>query len=99
MKRRDEKMMSSDENLTLIKGSRYRIESMQTKDKPLISHGVFKGYATIGPEDAICMQLDDSHKEMAGRIRFIPCHMIISVDVIHIVEEEKKPEKPYTMYG
>lgn len=92
-------MSPEEEGITLTKGSRYRIESMETREKPLITNGIFKGYATIGPDDAVVMQLDESHTEMAGRIRLIPCHMIIAIDVIHIVEEEKKPEKPHTMYG
>ncbi len=92
-------MSPVDEGITLTKGSRYRIESMETREKPLVTHGEFKGYATIGPDDAVCMQLDESHKELAGRIRLIPCHMIIAIDVIEAVEEEKKPEKPQTMYG
>jgi hypothetical protein len=92
-------MSPGEESVSLTKGSRYRIESMETREKPLLTHGVFKGYATIGPDDAIVMELDESHKDMAGRIRLIPCHMIIAIDVIQAVEEEKKPEKPQTMYG
>jgi len=92
-------MSPGEESVSLTKGSRYRIESMETREKPLLTHGVFKGYATIGPDDAIVMELDESHKDMAGRIRLIPCHMIIAIDVIQAVEEEKKAEKPQTMYG
>jgi hypothetical protein len=92
-------MSPGEESVSLTKGSRYRIESMETREKPLLTHGVFKGYATIGPDDAIVMELDESHKDMAGRIRLIPCHMIIAIDVVQAVEEEKKPEKPQTMYG
>ena len=85
--------------MSLTKGSRYRIESMETREKPLLTHGIFRGYGTIGPDDAIVMELDESHKDMVGRIRLIPCHMVIAIDVIQAVEEEKKPEKPQTMYG
>jgi len=92
-------MSPGEESVSLTKGSRYRIESMETREKPLLTHGVFKGYATIGPDDAIVMEMDESHKDMAGRVRLIPCHMIIAIDVIQAVEEEKKPEKPQTMYG
>ncbi len=92
-------MKPDDKTFSLTKGSRYRIESMETREKPLLTHGVFKGYATIGPDDAIIMELDESHKEMTGRTRLIPCHMIIAIDVVEVVEEEKKAEKPQTMYG
>lgn len=92
-------MATESDTLTLTKGSRYRVESMETREKPLVTHGIFRGYATIGPDDALCMQLDESHKEMAGRLRLIPLHMIIAIDVIQAVEEDKKPEKTHTMYG
>ena len=92
-------MRPEDKVFTLTKGSRYRIESMETREKPLLTHGTFRGYAAIGPDDAIIVQLDESHKEMEGRIRLIPCHMIIAIDVVEAVEEEKKPDKPQTMYG
>jgi hypothetical protein len=92
-------MSPGEESVSLTKGSRYRIESMETREKPLLTHGIFRGYATIGPDDAVVMEMDESHKDMAGRIRLIPCHMIIAIDVIQAVEEEKKPEKPQTMYG
>lgn len=92
-------MGHSEEVFTLTKGSRYQIESMETREKPLVTQGIFRGYATIGTEDAICMELDESHKEMAGRIRVIPLQMVIAIDVIEAVEEEKKPEKSHAMYG
>jgi len=92
-------MKPEDSVFSLTKGSRYRIESMETREKPLLTHGVFRGYTTIGPDDAIIMQLDESHKDTEGRIRLIPCHMIIAIDVVEAVEEEKKPDKPTTMYG
>jgi len=92
-------MTPNEGTVTLTKGSKYKIESMETRETPLVTRGIFKGYATIGPEDALCMELDESHKELAGRIRLIPLQMIIAIDVIEAVEEEKKPEKPQTMYG
>ena len=92
-------MRPEDKVFALTKGSRYRIESMETREKPLLTHGLFKGYATIGPDDAVIMELDESHKDMQGRIRLIPCHMIIAIDVVEIAEEAVKPDKPQTMYG
>ena len=91
--------MAENDLIMLTKGSRYRITSMETRDKPLISHGTFRGYSAIGPDDGICMELDVSHAEMAGKIRIIPCHMIIAIDVVEQAEEKKEKEKPGTMYG
>ncbi len=91
--------MAENDYIMLTKGSRYRITSMETRDKPLVTHGVFRGYAAIGPDDGICMELDASHAEMAGKIRILPSHMIISIDVVEQAEERKQKEKPGTMYG
>ncbi len=91
--------MPENDLIVLTKGSRYRITSMETRDRPLITHGSFRGYAAIGPDDGICVELDASHAEIAGKIRIIPCHMIIAIDVVEQAEEKKEKEKPGTMYG
>ena len=91
--------MPENESMTLTKGSRYRIASIETRDKPMVTHGLFKGYGTIGPDEAICMELDESHKEQAGKIRLIPIHMVIAVDIVDQVpetkEKKKEPEKMF----
>ena len=91
--------MPENDFVVLTKGSRYRITSMETRDKPLITHGIFRGYAAVGPDDGICLELDQSHPDMAGKIRIIPCHMVISIDVVEQAEEKREKEKPGTMYG
>ena len=89
--------MENKDKIILTKGSKYRIISMELKDKPMISHGKFKGYTSVGHDDAICIELDDSHKELKGRIRIIPCSMILAIDVVEAVKEEKK-DLPEGMY-
>lgn len=86
--------------VALTKGSRYRIESMETRERTKVTKGIFRGYAAIGPDDAIVIELDDSHQELKGKLRLIPVHMVLSVDVMeHVREEAPKAEKPHTMYG
>jgi len=92
--------MAEEESLTLTKGSRYRIVSIETREKAMVSHGVFKGYATIGPDEAISVELDDSHKAESGKIRLVPCHMVLAVDVVEQLKEPKKESKaPEKMFG
>lgn len=74
----------------LIEGSKYRIFSIESKEKPLTSIGYFRGYAIVGNTDGVCLELDETHAELKGKIRIIPSHMIISIDVL---EEKKKDEK------
>ena len=86
--------------VALTKGSRYRIESMETRDRTKITKGIFRGYAAIGPDDALVVELDESHQELKGKLRLIPIHVILSVDVHEQVPgEAPPPEKHGTMYG
>ena len=89
-----------DEIVSLTKGSRYRIESMETRERTKVTKGIFRGYATIGTDDAIVIELDDSHQEMKGKLRLIPLHVILAVDVMEqLAGEAPKVEKQGTMYG
>lgn len=89
-----------EETIVLTFGSRYVIRSLESKDKPLLTAGVFKGYTAIGGDDAVCMELDETHEKLAGKIRVIPCHMIMAIDVVSAAEpDEKKDEEPQRYFG
>lgn len=89
-----------EELVSLTKGSRYRIESMETRERTKVTKGIFRGYATIGTDDVIVVELDESHQEMKGKLRLIPLHVILAVDVLeHVPGEATKTEKTGTMYG
>lgn len=86
--------------ISLTKGSRYRIESMETRERTKVTKGIFRGFATIGTDDAIVIELDDSHQELKGKLRLIPLHVILAVDILeHVPGEAPKTEKTGTMYG
>jgi len=90
----------AEEIASLTKGSRYRIESMETRDRTKVTKGVFRGYATIGTDDAVVIELDESHQEMKGKLRLIPLHVVLAVDVLeHVPSDAPKVEKQGTMYG
>src|SRR5207247_1247272 len=57
--------------IALTKGSRYRVESMETRERTKVTKGLFRGYATIGTDDAIVVELDESHQEMKGKLRLL----------------------------
>src|SRR5947208_16069764 len=59
----------ADDIVSLTKGSRYRIESMETRERTKVTKGVFRGYATIGTDDAVVIELDESHQELKGKLR------------------------------
>lgn len=98
MAKKDEKK----KQIVLTVGSQYRVKSLESREHPLITHGKFLGYTPIGGDDGLCIELDDSHKDLAGRTRVIPSHMIIAIDIIKAADsgdEKKKETSNYTMYG
>src|SRR5512137_1945540 len=78
--RRGISMPRKDEAIVLTPGSQYRIKSLEARDKPMETIGIFKGYAAVAHDTAIVMELDKSSGEEKGRLRLIPSHMIISID-------------------
>ena len=82
------------EPIILTVGSQYRVKSLESRDAPLITHGKFLGYTSIGNDEGLCIELDDSHKEMKERIRVIPMHMIVCIDIIKAVKKENEKKKP-----
>lgn len=89
-----------EESFTMTIGSSYLIRSADARDKPLETRGKLKGFASIGQETAIAVELDDSNGEAKGRIRFIPLNVIMSIDVIKSVEktDEKSKDQPESVY-
>ncbi len=85
-----------DPELTLTKGSKYRLESLESRDRTIVTHGEFLGFTMMGNIDGIAMRLDKSHEGMAGKVRIIPSHMIVSLDVIEAKKEEPEKEKKAT---
>jgi len=89
-----------DESFTMTVGSSYLVRSADARDRPLETKGKLRGFASLGQETAIAMELDESYGEMKGKIRFIPLNMIMSVDVLKTVEkaEEKGKDQPESVY-
>jgi hypothetical protein len=85
--------MKKNEIMELKNGSTYQITSLGSKENPIISTGKFIGYAAVGNSDAVCIELDKSHKKLAGKKRMIPTHMIMTLDIINEVKDSDKPEK------
>lgn len=89
-----------EESFSLVVGSSYLVRSAEARDKPMETRGKLRGFASIGQETAIAMELDESHGDITGRIRFIPLNVIMSIDVLKSVEkqEEKKEQQPEGVY-
>lgn len=94
-------MQRKDEAIVLTPGSQYKIRSLESRDKPMETVGTFKGYAAIAHDTAIVIELDASHGDEKGRLRLIPSHMIIAIDVVRAEKEkeEKQSESNAVYFG
>ena len=88
--------MKDKKNLELTEGSKYIVTSLGSRDEPMQSSGIFRGYITIGNGGAICIELDKSHKKLSGKVRIIPEHMILAIDIVKVADKEEEKEKEST---
>ncbi len=79
--------------ILLTTGSRIRVRSAGTRDEALISSGVFRGLVSIGGDNSIALELDDSVKEERGRVRLIPLNALLAIDVVEAVKPEEEKQK------
>lgn len=84
--------MKKDEIRELTIGSIYQINSLGSKEAPITTTGKFIGFSAMGSGEGICIELDKSHKKLAGKIRMIPSHMILTLDIIKETKEKDKPD-------
>jgi hypothetical protein len=95
--------MDKKEDWKLTEGSRYKIISIGGRDSSLETEGIFQGYATIGIEEAgLVIELCTEHGESKDKIRIVPLHAILVIDVLdekehHGKEDSKEPSNHY--YG
>ena len=85
-------MPRKDEAVVLTPGSTYRIRSLESRDKPMETVGIFKGYAAVAHDTALVIELDKTHGDEKGRQRLILSHMIICIDVLKAEKEKEEKE-------
>jgi hypothetical protein len=85
--------MEKENKMELTEGSVYKITSLGGRDVLLETEGVFKGFISIGvDETGILMELSQFHGENAGKVRIVPLHVILLIDIIETKENLKKDD-------
>lgn len=85
--------MIKEKKMEITEGSVYKITSIGARDNVLETEGTFKGFISIGvDETGLLMELSPNHGDMAGKIRIVPLHVILLVDVLESKENEKKDD-------
>ena len=92
--------MKDKPDLELTKGSLYKITSLGSREKLIETEGIFKGFVSIGVDEmGLLMELSKEHGEMEGKIRIIPLHVILLIDVLEAKPNEKiDDEKQFSHY-
>jgi hypothetical protein len=83
-------MAKRSEAIALTPGSKYVISSLGDRDRAIVTKGTFRGYTVVGNVDGVCIELDASHRGLRGKIRVLPSHMVLSIDII----EAARPKPP-----
>ena len=76
------------EELGLTEGNRYSVTTEKN-----VSEGTFKGYAMLGNESAMVMQLSD------GTMRIIVISKVVHIDLLVTAERRKEEKKSELYYG
>jgi hypothetical protein len=85
--------MSKKPEIELTEESQYKIYSLGGKDIMLETEGVFKGFTSLGvDETGLLIELNENHGEMNGKIRIIPLHVVLAIDVLEAVPNQKKDD-------
>jgi hypothetical protein len=87
-------------NLELTNGSKYKIFSLGGRDNILESEGYFEGYMNIGVDEiGLLLKLSENHGEMVNKIRIIPLHVILAIDILEAKpNDDNKDEREMPHY-
>jgi len=85
--------MNKKPEMELTEDSKYKIISIGGKDSSLETKGIFKGFMNIGIDEiGLIMKLDKDNGDMAGKIRIIPLHAILAINVLDAKLNSKKDD-------
>ncbi len=91
--------MDEKQGMELTEGSSYKITSLGGRDAALETEGIFKGFISIGVDEiGLLMELGSAHGAMAGKIRIVPLHVLLAIDVLEVKPTEKKDEDKKTSH-
>ena len=86
--------MKDEKKMELTEGSVYKITSLGARDSVLETEGTFLGFISIGvDETGLLMELSPSHGDIQGKIRIVPLHVILLIDILDAKENEKKDDE------
>lgn len=87
---------SKEQQVQLTLGSRYRIRSLASREAIIETIGTFRGVVGVGSIDAIAMEVAEG--DMKGKLRVIPTHMVVAIDILEAAKKEEEAADEMTMH-
>jgi len=85
--------MNKKPEMELTDGSKYNIISIGGRDSSLETKGIFKGFMTMGIDEiGLIMKLDKDQGDMTGKLRIVPLHAVLAIDVLDAKPNRKKDD-------
>ncbi len=79
-------------------GSKCVVYSISSHDSVMKTTGIFKGFVAVGEDTSLCIEMDENHGELQGKIRLIPLSSVTAIDVIELAEEEEVEDEGEKLY-
>lgn len=92
------KPKKDDPPVHLTLGSKYHVRSLASREAVLESRGTFRGFTSVGSIDGLAIELDESHKDMKGKLRVIPSHMVLSIDILEAAKTDDEKADELSMH-
>ena len=84
--------------VTLTLGSKYHVRSLASREAITETRGTFRGFTSVGSIDGLAMELDETHKELKGKMRVIPSHMVLSIDILEAAKTDEEKSEDTSMH-
>lgn len=84
--------------VSLTLGSTYHVRSLASREAILDTRGTFRGFVGVGSIDGIAMELDATHGDLKGKLRVIPSHMVLSIDIHEAAKKDEESKDELSMH-
>lgn len=92
------KPKKEDPPVHLTLGSTYHVRSLASREAVTETRGIFRGFVSVGSIDGIAMELDASHGELKGKMRVIPSHVVVSIDILEAAKKDEDTKDELSMH-
>lgn len=90
-------MIKNADTPQLTLGSKYHVRSLASREAVLDTTGTFRGVVSVGTIDGLAIEVE-TPKELKGKMRVIPTHMVLAIDILEAVKKEEEAKDEAVMH-